>query len=411
MTKQESIIDELNVRSRQDDISVIIRERVDFLKTYLKNSGCTSYVLGISGGVDSLAAGLLAQQAVDELRDEYYESKFFAVKLPYATQADAKFVKMALDTISPDVIDHCNIQSIVDEFERGCDDALTKHPESQRDFIRGNIKARTRMVVQYIIANAENGLVIGTDHSAEAVNGFFTKHGDGACDVIPLSGLVKRTVRAIAKHYGASPELYEKEATADLEDLKVNLPDEVALGVTYEDIDSFLMGHLVPKDVENKIIERYDSTEHKRSLPVSNEDLKDQPVVKARFILKNIPNDFKLLLDKIEEYAIANSLESEEVLTDFDVVSDILKDMDKDGTYSEDMEALWFWYYDHYVHVPVSFEMHNNRFGSMLFGNVIEMDNSAKMLKSLNGIQERMDEMYTDCNHDVSIQKPTLTFI
>src|SRR3546814_2285665 len=75
-----------------------------------------------------------------------------------------------------------------------------------------------RMVAQYTIANARQGLVIGTDHAAEAVMGFFTKFGDGACDLAPLSGLVKNQVRAIARDFGAPESLVEKVPTADLED-------------------------------------------------------------------------------------------------------------------------------------------------------------------------------------------------
>ncbi len=96
------------------------------------------------------------------------------------------------------------------------------------DFVLGNTKARMRMVAQYTIAGASGGLVIGTDHAAEAVMGFFTKFGDGACDLAPLSGLVKNQVRAIARHFGAPESLVEKVPTADLEDLSPGKPDEAS---------------------------------------------------------------------------------------------------------------------------------------------------------------------------------------
>ena len=94
------------------------------------------------------------------------------------------------------------------------------------DFVLGNTKARMRMVAQYTIAGAHQGLVIGTDHAAEAVMGFFTKFGDGACDLAPLSGLVKHQVRAIARHFGAPESLVEKVPTADLEDLDPEVPPQ-----------------------------------------------------------------------------------------------------------------------------------------------------------------------------------------
>lgn len=81
------------------------------------------------------------------------------------------------------------------------------------------------MVAQYAMANARNGLVIGTDHAAEAVMGFFTKFGDGACDLAPLSGLVKGQVRALASRLGAPESLVNKVPTADLEELQPGKPD------------------------------------------------------------------------------------------------------------------------------------------------------------------------------------------
>ena len=409
MSIQDKIIKELGVRKNQDDIDEIIKERVEFLKDYLVNSKCTSYVLGISGGVDSLTAGLLAQQAINELNDDGYACKFIAVKLPYAFQADAKFVEMALSTIKPNVIEYCNILDVTTAVERGCDDVLTKHDDSSRDFIRGNIKARSRMVVQYAIANAENGLVIGTDHSAEAVSGFFTKHGDGACDIIPLAGLVKGTVRKIAKQYGASPELYEKVATADLEDLKVNLPDEEALGLSYDNIDAFLMGKVVPKDVEDKIVSRYFQTQHKRSLPICYEDTLKTVKDMVQYRLNDIPNDFRLLLDTIEDYARTNKLKVVDVLHSVDTVADILSDMENDGTYSTEADNLWYWYYDiATTYENVGFEITKNKIGDLDFGKPISKS-SETFIQQINKIQDLISMAYNaDGVHDVTIKRPTL---
>ena len=94
----------------------------------------------------------------------------------------------------------------------------------REDFLLGNIKARQRMIAQFAIAGAARGLVIGTDHAAEALMGFFTKYGDGAADILPLSGLNKRRVRALAAHLGAPPELVGKVPTADLENLAAASP-------------------------------------------------------------------------------------------------------------------------------------------------------------------------------------------
>lgn len=124
-----------------------------------------------------------------------------------------------------------------------------------------------RMIAQYTIAGARQGLVIGTDHAAEAVMGFFTKFGDGACDLAPLSGLVKNQVRAIARSFGAPESLVEKVPTADLEDLAPGKPDEAAHGITYQQIDAFLHGEPVSQEVADIIVATYRKTQHKRELP------------------------------------------------------------------------------------------------------------------------------------------------
>ena len=146
---------------------------------------------------------------------------------------------------------------------------LTFRDDAHRDFVLGNIKARQRMVTQYAAAGARSGLVVGTDQAAEALMGFFTKYGDGACDVAPLTGLTKRQIRDVGAALGAPAALVEKQPTADLETLKPLLADEVALGVTYADIDAFLVGDAISDEAYNTIIDTYTRTEHKRQLPKS----------------------------------------------------------------------------------------------------------------------------------------------
>ncbi|GAA3225447.1 hypothetical protein GCM10020256_35100 [Streptomyces thermocoprophilus] len=111
--------------------------------------------------------------------------------------------------------------------------------------------------------------MVGTDHAAEAVSGFFTKFGDGAADVVPLTGLTKRRVRAVAEALGAPAALVWKTPTADLESLAPGKPDEDALGVTYDDIDDFLEGKPVGEAAFEAIVRRYRLTAHKRELPVA----------------------------------------------------------------------------------------------------------------------------------------------
>ncbi|MBC2253887.1 ammonia-dependent NAD(+) synthetase [Listeria ivanovii] len=250
------------------DARAEIRKSVDFLKAYLtKNSFLKSFVLGISGGQDSTLAGKLAQMAISELRaetaDEEYQ--FFAVSLPYGIQLDESDRQDALDFMQPDNRLTVNIKASVDASVA----ALSEAGVELSDFAKGNEKARERMKVQYAIAAMNKGVVVGTDHSAEAVTGFYTKYGDGGTDINPLFRLNKRQGKALLKELGCPEHLYMKKPTADLEDNKPALPDEVALGVTYDQIDDYLEGKTVPAEAAAKIENWFIKTEHKRHMAIT----------------------------------------------------------------------------------------------------------------------------------------------
>ena len=247
-----------------------VAKRKAFIKQCLRNAGLKVLVLGISGGVDSLTAGRLAQLSVEELREETGDAsyRFIAVRLPHNVQHDEDDAQDSLRFIRADVEDCVNIAASVQGLSEQVSH-LQPLSAARRDFVVGNIKARIRMVAQFAIANAHNGLVIGTDHAAEAVMGFFTKFGDGACDLAPLSGLVKGQVRAIAQHLGAPEHLVFKVPTADLEELRPGKPDEESHGVSYAEIDAFLHGQPVSDEAYAIIVRTYDNSRHKRELPLA----------------------------------------------------------------------------------------------------------------------------------------------
>ena len=253
------------------DVNAEISRRVNFIKARLVAAHSRSLVLGISGGVDSSTCGRLCQLAVNELNEEHSTNKyqFIAVRLPYGVQADEDEAQMAVDFIQPSKRMTVNIQPAADALHEQVLMAMTSSgdalPEqAQIDFIKGNVKARQRMISQYEIAGFSQGLVVGTDHSAENITGFYTKFGDGACDLAPLFGLSKRQVRALATALGAPAVLVEKAPTADLESDRPGLTDEEALGLSYNQIDDFLEGKPVSEEVEQKLIGIYLRTQHKR---------------------------------------------------------------------------------------------------------------------------------------------------
>jgi len=265
----QSIIDEMRVLPEINAEEEVTR-RVDFIKGQLKGAHMRTLVLGISGGIDSCALGRLAQLAVDQLNAEGDGvHQFVAVRLPYNVQQDESDAQDSIDFIQPSQALSVNVQPGTDAIhEQTCqaleENNLLPDSDSKRDFIKGNVKARTRMVVQYEIAGMLNGLVLGTDHSAENITGFYTKYGDGACDLAPLFGLNKRQVRQVAEYLGAPAHIVHKAPTADLESLSPQKADEQALGMTYDQIDDFLEGRSVDPAIVEKLVEIYQKTQHKR---------------------------------------------------------------------------------------------------------------------------------------------------
>lgn len=249
-----------------------VEARVQFLVDYLRVSHAKGFVLGISGGQDSTLAGRLAQLAVERIREEDgSEHRFYAVRLPYGTQVDEQDARIALDFIQPDVSTSINIKEATDTMAAATEAAL-KIPELG-DFNKGNVKARQRMVAQYAIAGELGLLVIGTDHAAENLTGFFTKFGDGAADVLPLAGLNKRQGAALLEHLGAPDSTWLKVPTADLEEDHPALPDEEALGVSYTEIDDYLEGVAeVPEEATARIEHLWKVGQHKRHLPATPQD-------------------------------------------------------------------------------------------------------------------------------------------
>jgi NAD+ synthase len=270
---RQQILAELGVKPAIE-AKVEIRQRVSFLKDYLRSTPSNGYVLGVSGGQDSTLAGRLCQLAVEELRAGGRAATFVAVRLPHGVQVDEHDAKIALDFIQPYSSTTVNVQPGADALAAETafglkDQDLLGDQARLRDFVRGNIKARQRMVIQYAIAGQLNLLVAGTDHAAEAVTGFFTKYGDGGVDVTPLTGLTKRQGAALLQELGAPASVWEKVPTADLEDDRPALPDEVALGLSYHQIDDYLEGVDVAPEVATKIESIYHATRHKRALPVT----------------------------------------------------------------------------------------------------------------------------------------------
>src|SRR5690606_190191 len=185
LAQQRDIIEQLCVGTPFDAEEEVER-RSEFLANYLQASGMRTLAPGISAGDDRRVGGCLSQRAVELCRARAYEAYFIAMRLPYGEQRDEADAKLSLQVIQPDETLIVNVKpasdAILNEALQG---GLQFKSDEQKDFVLGNIKARQRMIAQFTVAGARQGLVVGTDQAAEALMGFFTKFGDGAADITP----------------------------------------------------------------------------------------------------------------------------------------------------------------------------------------------------------------------------------
>lgn len=265
MSLQQQIIAELGVQPTIDP-EAEIRKRVDFLKQYVLGSGTNGLLIAISGGVDSAVATGLCKRATDELTEETGKEYItLGVFQPYGEQSDIEHSYATAKAFGLTHTVETNIQDAVDHAAAVVDKSLEKldanNPLKMTDKGKGNIKARTRMVVQYALSFEMNLLVVGTDHASEAITGFYTKWGDGAVDVTPLSTLNKRQVRLVAAALGVPADIVTKAPTAGL---WAGQTDENELGITYDENSDYLEGKEISSDAQSRLENYYKKTGHKR---------------------------------------------------------------------------------------------------------------------------------------------------
>lgn len=219
-----------------------------FLQDYLKQSHCKGYVLGLSGGVDSSLVAAIARKAVGKDKLHCYAIDIDSNK---ADVEDAKKVAEELD-LDLEVI------NLSDTYHSYLDKL------SGEDFIRltkSNLKVRMRMVALFAYAQEHSSLVLGTDNMDERYVGYFTKYGDGAADLLPIVYLTKGEVRKAAELYGLSSILANRVPTAGLFEGQT---DEGEMGVSYEDLDNFLLGKEINQKAKERIEYLHKISEHKR---------------------------------------------------------------------------------------------------------------------------------------------------
>ncbi len=231
-----------------------LNQYLKYLVTYLKKKSHSfnGYILGLSGGLDSAVVSLLAKEAVGE--------KLLVVTINIHSNekdlADARELakKHNLNLIELD---------LSPEY-----DALIKALETKReltDLSKINTKVRLRMTTLYALGQSEGKLVLGTDNMAELYTGYFTKWGDGAADLLVISSLTKNEVFEAARLLGVTEAIINKAPTAGLYSGQT---DEGEMGITYADLDAYLIGEEVYPEIAKKALYLHKVSEHKRrSIP------------------------------------------------------------------------------------------------------------------------------------------------
>jgi NAD+ synthase len=251
--------------ARREQITEFIRETVD-------DAGAEGAVLGLSGGIDSTLTAHLAVEALGE-------GGLYGLVLPSevnsaGNMSDAERVADDLD-VAYDVIE---IEPIVASFREAFPAPLDDIESDALTTAVGNVRVRTRGVLNYFVANYENRLVLGTGNRSEALAGYFTKYGDQAVDCNPIGTLYKRQVRQLARHVGVPDDLVEKTPTAGM---WVGQTDEDEMGLGYDTLDAVLALHVdgpLSKSatarelaIDEAVVETVDGlvarSEHKRHMP------------------------------------------------------------------------------------------------------------------------------------------------
>ncbi|EMA65725.1 NAD synthetase [Halorubrum aidingense JCM 13560] len=260
----------LDLRFSESELEAARERIVAFIADLVDDAGAEGAVLGLSGGIDSTLTAYLAVEALGE-------DGLHGITMPAAVNdpdvmSDAERVARELG-IEYDVVEIQPIaESFFDAFPAAADDRMAA----------GNVYVRTRAVLNYFVANAENRIVLGTGNRAEAMTGYFTKYGDQAVDCNPIGNLYKQQVRQLAAHVGVPRDLVMQEPTAGMWEGQT---DAAEMGLDYDTVDAILAVHVdgglsraatvreldVPAEAVDRVVELVEGSTHKRAMPPAPE--------------------------------------------------------------------------------------------------------------------------------------------
>lgn len=227
-----------------------------WIREQVKAADGKGLVVGMSGGLDSSVVAVLCKRALPQntlgVLMPCYSSE---IDLSHAHLVAQKF-DIATTTVTLDPIFDAVKKALPSEGF----DAKTEKPAE------ANLKPRLRMLTLYYLANRLGYLVVGSGNRSELEVGYFTKYGDGGVDILPLGNLVKSQVRELAGYLGIPEEIINKPPSAGL---WPGQTDEGELGMTYEELDRYLMSGKASEEVKRRIEALSRCSAHKRRLPPS----------------------------------------------------------------------------------------------------------------------------------------------
>ncbi len=216
------------------DSSLAKKEITAFINEIVSSSHSDGIVVGLSGGIDSSVSAYLAVDSVGA--ENVLGVHMYSSTTPKEDKDHAQLMAKLLDIEYVEI----SIDSIVDEI-------LNTTTKSDSKLANGNLKARIRMSLLYYYANINNYLVIGTGNRSELLIGYFTKYGDGGCDLEPIGNILKTQLRVLSKSWGIPDDIITKPPRAGL---WPGQNDEDEIGLSYETLD-LLLYMIVDKNMDN----------------------------------------------------------------------------------------------------------------------------------------------------------------
>jgi len=232
----------------------LVDKLVTWIRDKVLSAGCKGVVIGMSGGLDSSVLAVLCQRA--------FPRDMFGVVMPcYSCQEDMEHAH-SLATKFSIPTETVVLDSIFDALLKALP-SNKADPELSR-LAEANLKARLRMLTLYYFANRFKYLVAGSGNMTELSVGYFTKYGDGGADILPLGNLIKGQVKELARFLGIPQQIIDKPPSAGLWEGQT---DESELGLSYEELDRYLVTGEASKELKDKIEAMIAAAKHKRQLP------------------------------------------------------------------------------------------------------------------------------------------------